>query len=62
MASINQILDVRGGAALLLLSPTTIYRLAWQNKIPYKRIEGRLRFHREVLEDFIKAGGDGESK
>lgn len=49
------ILTVKDVAGLLKVSECTIYRLLTDRQIPAFRIGGDWRFHREQLQEWIKA-------
>ncbi|WP_438351574.1 helix-turn-helix domain-containing protein [Paenibacillus sp. FA6] len=39
---------------LISVSTTTIYAMAREGQIPHIRIRGRILFHREVIEDWLR--------
>jgi len=50
----NEFLTVDECASLLKMSPTTIYRLARQSKLPGTKIGNQWRFSRKLLEEWIE--------
>lgn len=47
-------LTVSEVAKLLGVSTTTIYTMARLNEIPHKRVRGKILFHRETVENWLK--------
>lgn len=52
------LLDVRQAAALLSVSTRTVYTLVAKGQLPYARVGGSLRFVPEVLEQWLRDGGE----
>jgi len=51
----DETLDISGAAAVLKLSPWTVYKLVERGKIPFHRPSGRkLVFFRSELEKFLR--------
>ncbi|MGN7169298.1 helix-turn-helix domain-containing protein [Paenibacillus cellulositrophicus] len=47
-------LTVVEAAELIGVSQTTIYTMARENQIPHARVRGRILFHREVIESWLR--------
>lgn len=58
----GQFLTVREAAQLLRLGEVTVYRLAQQRKIPAMKVGGSWRFRRDMLEEWLLAGGSGAAR
>ena len=50
----EQLLDVSQAAALLCLKPKTLYAWVSRNKIPYRKLNSLVRFHRGELVEWSK--------
>lgn len=46
-------LSVNEVAELLGISITTVYTMVRNNEIPYKKMRGRIIFHRETIEKWL---------
>ena len=55
----EDVLDVRGAAALLQVGRNTIYDLAARAKIPHAKVGRQLRFSRSALLAWLGAPPDG---
>jgi excisionase family DNA binding protein len=53
----DQILDREGAAALLRVSPATIYKWVHERRIPFRKHGSRLAFSRVELEDWSARTG-----
>ncbi|NMO97452.1 helix-turn-helix domain-containing protein [Paenibacillus lemnae] len=49
-------LTVTEAAELIGVSQTTIYTMAREGQIPHARVRGRILFHREVIESWLRGG------
>ena len=54
----EKILDIDEAAKLLKVSKDTLYRLAKRRQVPHKRLGRQYRFHRDVLDEFVRNGVD----
>ena len=52
----NEVLDAVEAAKFLKVSRDTLYGLARRRLVPHKRLGRQIRFHRKVLEEFIRNG------
>lgn len=50
----SAVLSVKDVAELFQLSTATIYVLVKNNEIPHKKVRGRIFFHRNVIEEWLK--------
>lgn len=49
-------LNVNEAAALIGVSPTTIYKMVENKEIPHTRVRSRIIFHRSVIDAWLRAG------
>jgi excisionase family DNA binding protein len=49
----DHLLDVREAAAILDLTPSTLYQWAYERRIAYVKLGGALRFRRSAIERLI---------
>lgn len=49
-------LTVAEAAELIGVSQTTVYTMAREKQIPHTRVRGRILFHRDVLEIWLRGG------
>ena len=56
------ILDVQGAAALLGVSPRTIYKLVADGELPGAKVGKEWRFARKRLIDWVADGGRGNGQ
>ena len=54
----DKILTVKELSVYLKIPKTTIYKLVREGKIPSQKIGRHLRFHREVIEEWMKRGNN----
>lgn len=47
-------LDIKEAAALIGVSQTTMYTAVREGQIPFKKIRGRILFHRETIESWLR--------
>jgi predicted DNA-binding transcriptional regulator AlpA len=53
----DEYLNTKEAARFLKMSPSSLYRLTMDDKVPVKRVNGRLFFQRSLLEEFINRNG-----
>ena len=56
--SLDSLLTAEEVAKILNLHPHTVYRLTREKKLPCLRIGRTMRFHREVIETFVRSKPD----
>lgn len=47
-------LTVSEAAEMIGVSQTTVYAMAREGQIPHARVRGRILFHREVIESWLR--------
>ncbi|GAB4196926.1 MAG: helix-turn-helix domain-containing protein [Phycisphaeraceae bacterium] len=56
----DEIMTMDELAEYLKISKSTLYKLAVENKLPGQKIGKRWRFHKDAIDDWVKAGRDVE--
>ena len=56
----KDVMNIAEAAALLEVAVSTLYKLVHEDKVPYKKVGGAVRFSRQCLLDWI-AGGESET-
>jgi excisionase family DNA binding protein len=59
MERIMMMLTVKETAHVIGISVTTLYALVKEKSIPHKRIRGRIFFHSDELDKWLRGGCDG---
>lgn len=54
----EELMTLQEVAAYLKMSPQTIYRMAWQGRIPALKVQSRWRFRRGDIESWLRSGND----
>jgi excisionase family DNA binding protein len=54
MASLREVMNVREASEYLGISPDTLYRYVYQDKIPAFKLGNRWKFKRNILDKWIE--------
>ena len=54
MASLREVMNVREASEYLGISPDTLYRYVYQDKIPAFKLGNRWKFKRNILDNWIE--------
>ncbi|MFC5532254.1 helix-turn-helix domain-containing protein [Cohnella yongneupensis] len=53
-------LDIKEAAALIGVSHTTMYTAVREGQIPHKKVRGRILFHRDTIEAWLRGEPSGQ--